>query len=232
MLRWASIGVLSVSAALPALASPWSRGDGELYTRLAASRHTVEGLDGTRWDSYSEYGVNQDWTVTLKYERLEFDRFGEFDRDGWRTTVRRGFKLPKGMVAALEGGALSGDAIGGAAGCDALGAEARASIGQSANIGPGKGTDIFWFAEGALRAHEDGCTRRRLEVGLGQNIYKNTWLITQAWYDAGDENASSQKYQAEYLWKAGRYDVSAGTLLEFGGEFTESAIFFAVARTF
>lgn len=233
MLRWVSIGLSATFVASPAIASPWSRGDSELYARLAISRHTVDGLDGIRWDSYSEYGLSDDWTVSLKYERLEFDRFGEFDRDGWRVTVRRGFTLPKGLVFALEGGALSGDAIGGAAGCETLGAEARVSIGQSTRVGGDTvGQDIFWFAEGAVRAHEDGCQRERAEIGLGQRLYKDVWLVSQAWFDSGDSNASSSKYQFEYLWKADGFDISAGTLIEFGGEFDESAVFFAVARTF
>ena len=232
MLRWASISILAAGASASALASPWSRGDSELYARISVSRHTVDGLDGTRWDSYSEYGLTDNWTATLKYERLEFDRFGEYDRDGWRATARRGFRLPKGLVASIEGGALSGDAIGGAAGCEALGAEARASLGQSAVIGGTSGLDIFWFAEGAIRAHEDGCARQRLELGLGQNVYRDVWLVSQAWFDTGDHNASSSKYQLEYLWKGDGFDVSAGTLIEFGGEFEESAVFFAVARAF
>lgn len=232
MLRWGSFFFASACGLLPASASPWARGDSELYTRLAVSSHTVDGLDGLRYDTYAEYGATDDWTVTLKYERLDFNRYSEYDRDGWRATARRGFTLGGGMVAALEGGALSGDAIGGAAGCETLGVEARASIGQSTRIGNEKGRDIFWFAEAAVREHDDGCTRQRLEIGFGQKIQKDVWMVSQAWFDEGDHNASSRKLQVEYLWKASQFDVSAGTVLEFGGEFEESALFISFAKTF
>ena len=231
MLRWAAI-ILLPAWALPALASPWARGDGELYSRVAISRHDVEGINGTRYGLYSEYGLSDEWTVTLKYERMNFDRFSEFSSDGWRASARRGYALGGGLVVSLEAGALRGEAIGGAAGCQSIGAEARAGIGQSTRIGGKWKADIFWFAEGALRAHDDGCNRQRLEIGYGQRAFQNVWLISQAWFDEGDRNASSSKYQAEYLWRTPAFDVSAGTMFEFGGEFEESAIFLAVARTF
>ena len=232
MLRWGSVLFASACGLMPASASPWVRQESELYTRLAVSNHTVEGLDGVRYDSYAEYGLAGDWTVTLKYERLDFSRYSEYDRDGWRVTARRGYDLGNGLVAALEGGALSGDAIGGAAGCEALGAEARAAIGQSARIGGKAGLDVFWFAEAAVRQHEDGCTRQRLELGFGQQIQKDVWVVTQAWLDEGDRNAASRKVQLEYLWKGSQFDISAGTVVEFGGEFEESALFVSLAKTF
>lgn len=231
MLRWATI-LLAPAWAQPALASPWVRGDSDLYSRIAVSRQDVEGLSGTRYDLYSEYGLTDDWTVTAKYERVDFDSFSEFDSHGWRTTVRRGFALGSGMVASLEAGALQGEAIGGAAGCQSIGAEARAGIGQTAQIGGKHKIDIFWFAEGAFRAHDDGCNRHRFEIGYGQRAFQDVWLISQAWFDDGDRNASSSKYQIEYLWRTSGVDLSAGTLIEFGGEFEESAVFFALARTF
>ncbi|WP_300392967.1 hypothetical protein [Henriciella sp.] len=231
MLRWVPI-CFAAAWALPASASPWARGDSELYSRLALSRHNVEGLSGTRIDAYSEYGLTEDWTVTGKYEGLYFDRFGEFNRDGWRVTARRGFHIAEGVVASLEGGMLQGEAIGGAAGCDAFGAEARIGVGQSSQLGGKTKMDIFWFAEGALRAHDDDCMRERLEIGFGQRVYQDVWLVSQAWFDQGDQNAASSKYQLEYLWKAQGFDVSAGTMLEFGGEFDESAFFISFAKTF
>ncbi len=231
MLRWVLISFLAVQA-LPASASPWGRADDQFYTRVAVSRFTVEGLDGLRSDTYGEYGLNNDWTVTLKYERVDFEEFSEFSSDGVRATLRRSFSLTPSVVASLEGGMLRGAAIGGAAGCETLGAEMRAGVGQSLQLGEKRKRDIFWFAEGAVRAHDDGCLRRRLELGYGERLTPNIWLISQAWFDVGTTNAASSKYQLEYLWRAGALDISAGTLLEFGGEFEENAFFIALARRF
>lgn len=231
MLRWGLIFFLAMQS-LPASAGPWGRAEDQFYIRIAVSRLNVEGLNGYRSDAYSEYGLNGDWTLTLKYERLDFNRFNEFSSDGVRTTLRRSFSVMPGLVASLEGGVLQGAAIGGAAGCETLGAEVRAGLGQSLQLGKKTKRDIFWFAEGALRAHDDGCLRRRLELGYGQKLTRDIWIISQLWFDTGTVNATSSKYQLEYLWRAGRLDISAGTQLEFGGAFEENAYFIALARRF
>lgn len=231
MRGWGLI-LLAAAIVLPAAAGPWGRVESELYTRVAASRVLLESLDAVRLDSYAEYGFAPNWTATLKYERLQFDDIGAFDRDGWRATARRSFSLSPTMVASLEGGLLQGSAIGGASGCETLGSEARAGVGQSLQLGKTQQLDIFWFAEGAVRAHEDGCVRRRFEAGYGQNVFGDVWAISQAWIDDGTSNASSRKYQFELLWKADFAEVSAGTTTELGGQFEETAFFLAVARTF
>ncbi|WP_084399947.1 hypothetical protein [Henriciella aquimarina] len=224
--------LLVVLQAQQASAGPWGRADEQVYARLAVSRVSLESLDAVRLDSYGEYGLDDDWTLTLKYERLQFDDFSEYDKDGWRITARRSFNLPKSLIASLEAGALKGEAIGGAAGCEALGAEVRAGLGQSAQIGKKQKWDLFWFAEGAVRAHEDGCVRHRLEAGYGQQLVGDLWTVSQIWLDEGSANARSRKYQFELLWKSGFADVSLGTTTEFGGAFEETAAFLALAKTF
>ncbi len=230
MLRW-GILLSAVFVAPPALAGPWVRQDEALYSRIAVSRGNVENLDAVRIDAYSEYGLSDRWTLTLKYERVSFEQFDEFDADGWRSTVRRGFNLAPGLVASLEGGLLHGEAIGGAAGCAALGVEARAGLGQSFEYGK-RDIPMYWFAEAALRGHDDGCQRQRLELGFGQQITPRVWTISQVWFDEGSVNSPSSKYQFEYLWRTDNFDVSAGTYLEFGGAFEESAFFMSLAKAF
>ncbi|MEM5517631.1 hypothetical protein WNY37_11785 [Henriciella sp. AS95] len=232
MLRWGLIVAIAYCAP-DANAGPWVRHDNEVYTRLAVSRSTVESLDALRYDTYSEFGLSDDWTATFKYERLQFDQFEEFNADGWRATARRGFRLSPNIVASVEGGVLQGAAIGGAAACEKFGAEARAGFGQSLTYKmKKKSVPAFWFAEAAYRVHDDGCNRQRLELGYGQRVFGNVWAISQAWFDDGTHNAGSSKYQFEYLWKADTFELSAGTLTEFGGEFDESAVFVAVSRIF
>ncbi|GGB58585.1 MULTISPECIES: hypothetical protein [Henriciella] len=232
MLRWGCL--VAIACWAPAAnAGPWTRHDDEFYTRLAISRSSVQSLNAVRYDTYSEYGVTDQWTATFKYERLDFDRYPEFSSDGWRATARRGFRFSPSIVVSLEGGVLRGAAIGGAAACEALGAEARAGLGQSLTYKlKKKSVPAFWFAEAAYRIHEDGCNRKRFEVGYGQEVFSNVWAISQAWFDDGTHNAGSSKYQFEYLWKAETFELSIGSLTEFGGEFEESAVFLAISRIF
>lgn len=231
MLRWGSV-ILVVLCAQPAAAGPWVRQDDGFYSRFAVSRASIEALDAYRMDAYAEYGLSDAWTATFKYERLQFDDFGEFDSDGWRITARRGFRLTDTIVASLESGVLEGEAIGGAAGCESFGAELRSGLGQSLQFGKKRKRNAFWFAEAAVRAHTDGCMRRRLELGYGQQAFRNVWAISQAWFDVGDENASSSKYQFEYMWRTRMADLSLGTVSELGGNFQETSVFFALARQF
>lgn len=219
-------------------ASPWGRPDDGVYMRAALHTGEVEGLSASRVDLYGEYGLSERWTATAKYERVTFDGFSEFAASGWRTTLRRTLPLSGNMVASLEGGVLEGEAIGGAAGCQSFGGEARGGLGQSFTLGSGTNHGDrrrrygFWFAEVAARAHSDGCQRYRLETGIGREVSTDIWLIAQAWFDQGSENARSQKYQVEYLWRRGALDLSIGSLVELGGEFEEKAVFFSIARRF
>ena len=231
MVRY-TILLMAAVAALPCHAAPWGRHDGEFYSRVAVSRGEVEGLASARLDTYGEYGLSESLTATVKYEAVQFDNYPEFSADGWRATLRKTFRLTSRTAFSFEAGALQGEAIGGAAGCQSLGVEARSGLGRSFPVGKDAERSGFWFAEAALRAHDDGCLRRRIELGYGQEIYPSIWLVTQAWLDEGDENSSSRKYQAEYLWRTPVGDLSAGTLVELGGAFEETAIFVAMARRF
>ena len=227
-----SLVLIAAFAAAPCHAGPWGQADGDLYTRVAVSLGEVEGLASSRVDAYAEYGLSGTWTSTLKYERVIFDGYPEFAADGWRATLRRPFRVGKTYQASIEFGLLEGAAIGGAAGCESLGIEARTGLGRSYKEDAEQDLDGFWFADIAYRAHEDGCERYRLEAAWGREIYPGIWTITQAWLDDGSTNAGSQKYQFEYLWRLSAADVSIGLLQELGGEFEESAAFVSVAKTF
>lgn len=233
MLRWGII-VAAIAASVPdAHAGPWLRHADETYSRLAISRSQIESLDALRIDTYAEHGLSENWTLTLKYEQLQFDDHSDFDADGWRATVRRGTQLSGSMVGAVEFGVLQGAAIGGAAACEAFGSEARAGVGQSLNFKTRKrAIPAYWFAEAAVRYHEDGCARQRLEFGYGQAVFGDVWAISQVWLEDGSHNAASTKYQFEYLWKGDSLELSVGTQTELGGQFTESAVFVALSRAF
>ena len=204
---------LAALSALPAHASPWGQGEGEIYARVAAFQGDVEGLSSSRLDLYAERGFGAGWTATAKYERGSY-------------------QLSEKLVASIEGGVLEGEAIGGAAGCQSIGVEARTGLGRSFQTGKKRPRNAFWFLEGAMRAHDDGCQRFRIEAGYGREMIKNGWAITQLWVDQGSENAASQKYQVEYLWRTPVGDLSAGSQIELGGAFEETSVFVALARRF
>lgn len=223
---------LAALMALPAHSSPWGQEEGDIYARVAAFRGEVEGLGSGRLDVYAERGFGSGWTGTAKYERVTFDGFDAFASSGWRLTARRSYRVNEQFVASLEGGLLEGEAIGGAAGCQSIGVEARTGLGRSYQTGRKTPRNAFWALEGAVRAHDDGCQRYRIEAVYGREVISAGWVITQVWLDQGSENAASQKYQVEYLWRTPAGDISAGSQLELGGAFQETSVFVALARRF
>lgn len=212
-----------------AVAAPWIQDDGEFYTRVAIASEEVEGLSAVRGDIYTEYGLSDDWTLTGKLEAVAFeDKASDFNRQGWRATARRQLFQRGGFLGSIEIGALQGEAIGGANGCETLGAEARAGVAWS---GKWRKTETFSFAEVAGRYH-DNCHRERFEFGVGQKMTKNIWSVTQVWVERGDQNANSDKTQTELLWKAKNWEASLGYRQELGGQFKEQSVFLSLAKKY
>lgn len=211
-----------------ATAAPWTQRDGDLYSRASIARERVEGLDAWRADIYTEYGLTDTLTASVKLEAVAYDTASMFNGQGWRTTLRQRLFQRGTFNVTLEGGLLVGDAIGGRNGCDTLGVEAR---GGAAWSGAWLDTQTFVFAEAVRREH-DGCRTTRAEIGLGQEVWPDFWNVSQVWVERGAENADSMKLQSELLWRGPDYDYSIGYRNENGGLFTEESIFLAVARRF
>lgn len=204
---------------LPAAAAPWIQEAEGIYTRIAYSREEVEGLQAHRGDLYGEYGLTPFWTLTGKLEGVAYDDAEDFNAQGWRATARRKVFSRGNFIGSIEFGALQGAAIGGANGCETLGAETRAGLAWS---GAWRKTDVFAFTEIAERVH-DGCQRHRFEFGYGQRATKNIWAVTQVWLERGTQNAASDKVQTELLWKADTFEISLGYRQENGRVFVAFA---------
>ena len=211
-----------------AAAAPWTQPDDTLYARASIARERVEGLTGWRSDLYLEYGVSDALTLTGKVEGVSYDAAGDFNTQGWRTTVRRKLYQSGPFNVAIEGGVLKGAAVGGRNGCNSLGVELRGGASWS---GAWQERQTFAFAETAMREH-DSCHRTRHEFGLGQALTERVWSVTQVWIERGSRNADSDKIQSELMWRQPSLDLSIGYRSENGGSFTEESIFFAVAKTF
>ena len=226
---WGKILVYSLALPWPlASAAPWTRDDGELYTRISLASEEVEGLQGWRSDAYAEYGLTSDWTVTVKVEGVAYEDAEDFNGQGWRATARRKLYHRGTFNVTAEAGLLQGEAIGGRNGCETLGAEARTGASWS---GRWRKRETYLFGEVAGRFHDD-CQRERYEFGFGQQASRNIWNVTQVWIERGDTNAKSDKVQSELLWRSDLADFSIGYRNENGGRFREESIFFAVAKRF
>lgn len=224
------VTILLVAAVCrPAQAGPWVRASGEGYGRAAVAGERVSGLDAVRYDGYGEYGLNDQWTLTLKAEQVRFQGNEDFTSEGFRATARRGLYQRGAIKVAVEIGAIHGAAIGGVRGCDRLGGEARLSTGMS---GSWSGTDWYIFADAATRLHAEGCWRDRVEFGGAQEIAPNIFLTNQFWFERGSENARSDKVETGLLWRRGEIDLSMAWREELSGRFEESGLVVALASRF
>lgn len=211
-----------------AAAAPWTLDRDAIYARTSIASERVEGLEAWRADAYAEYGVRDRLTASLKYETVRHSGASDFDVEGWRATTRYRILQSGTINWTVESGLLRGAAIGGRNGCETLGLEVRTGLSWS---GKQRERERFVFAETVLREHE-GCRRYRQEVGLGQQISKNVWSISQVWLERGSPNATSHKAQTELLWRQGEMDYSVGYRNENGGAFIEESIFLAIAKRF
>lgn len=211
-----------------AAAAPWTLDPGKTYARASIASEQIEGLSAWRGDLYSEHGLSKALTATVKLEAVAYPDAEDFNAQGWRATLRQRLLQVGAFNLTGEIGLLEGAAIGGRTGCDTLGGEARLGVSWS---GTWQKRQSFMFLETARRAHED-CQRDRFELGLGQQVSKNIWSISQVWRERGSPNSVSDKIQSEILWRQGRMDYSIGYRNENGGFFTEESIFLAVANRF
>lgn len=211
-----------------AAAAPWTLKRDANYARTSLAGERVQGLEAWRGDVYTEHGVRDGLTASLKYETVMYPSASDFDADGWRATLRQRVFQKGTFNWTVEAGLLEGAAIGGRNGCDTLGLEARTGLSWS---GKWRKRERFVFAEIVMREHE-GCRRYRQEFGFGQRVSKNIWSISQVWLARGSPNATSHKAQSELLWRQGQMDYSIGYRNENGGSFVEQSIFVAIAKTF
>jgi len=223
------IALFAAAVCEPALAGPWVRAKGEGYGRGAVAAERVSGLDAVRYDGYGEFGLSDQWTLTMKAEQVRFRGNEDFNAQGLRTTLRRSLYKRGPIRVAVEAGAVYGAAMGGVRGCDTIGAEARVSSGMSGNWA---GTNWYVFADAATRLHGEGCWRDRLEIGGAQEIAPNIYLTNQFWFERGSEEARSDKIETGILWRIGKTDLSLAWREELSGRFDEQGIVLAVANRF
>ncbi len=224
------IGFTAIGYTTSAHAAPWLRGDGEGYGRLAAAGERVEGIEAQRYDAYGEYGLTPRWTLTAKAEFVSFPGNTDFNAEGYRASLRRELFRREALVLSAEVGAVQGEAIGGAtAGCASLGGEARLGAGAS---GDGRTGKWYGHIDVAYREHDGGCQRERVELGFGQEITKNVYVVSQYFAERGTADARSDKIETGLLYRHGRMDWSLSYRQETSGRFEEEGIVAALAVRF
>ncbi|MEM7766227.1 MAG: hypothetical protein AAF253_01920 [Pseudomonadota bacterium] len=226
---WIGFTAVTVTAQ-GAQAAPWLRGDGEGYGRVAAAGERVEGIDAQRYDAYGEYGLGEKWTVTAKAELVTFPGNTDFNAEGYRATLRRELFGRGAFVLSAEAGAVYGEAIGGAnTGCDTLGGEARLGAGASGEM---RGAAWYGYVDVAYREHGQGCQRERVELGFGQEVAPNVYVVSQAFLERGTDDARSDKIETGILYRQGHVDWSLSYRQETSGRFEEEGIIASVAVRF
>ena len=195
-MRGSLAGLCAVWCGADASAGAWVQAPGETFARVSVTFEETDGQTGQRYDLYGEHGLDENWTLTAKAETVTFPDASDFDGDGFRVTLRRAIFRKERFLVSAEGGAVQGAAIGGAAGCDGFGGEARLGMAASGLLSERR---WFAFADAARREFEDDCHRNRLEIGVGSEVYDNVYLLNQLWFERGTDNAESDKFETGLL---------------------------------
>lgn len=211
----------AVSLAGMAEAAPWTREEGGWYARALAARDTLNGAEGWRTDVYGEYGLTNRLTLTAKAESVAYDGFAAFDQDTYRLTLRRQLLTAGNWTLGAELGALHTSTELSFTTCAGSGGEARTGLGYS---GERKGRKFYAFGDAAYIRQEDGCERRRIELGYGSDLTDRIFLTQQVWLEDGTRSADSIKTESQFGVHFRRFDLALGYRDEIGGQFDETAV--------
>ena len=209
----------------PVFAGAWTQEKGSAYFRASSAFEDHASVKAQRNDIYAEYGMTSNWTVSAKYERVDFSDHNVFDSDGWRITARRRLWSSSGFITSAEIGVLEGAALGGFRGCESRGLEAGFGAGYSGHLA---GTDFYTGLTIARREHEDDCYHDRLEAVLGYTQDKKWFWTGQLWSERG-ENDQSDKVELMLSRRFRQFEIGVGYRKEVSGEFTESASVLALS---
>ncbi|MEL7481330.1 MAG: hypothetical protein AAGJ29_07200 [Pseudomonadota bacterium] len=211
-------------------AGPWTRPSGEGYAQFAVLGQRIDGVDAVRVETYGEVGVTPKWLLTGQIEGLVFPDLDGMNQIAYRATARRQVWQRRRVLAAVEGGVVGGEAIGGTQnGCDEPGVEARVSFGGGGRTPAGR--DWFFFTDAAIREHFN-CRRQRLEFGYGQEVARNWFVTNKVFLETGTGDAQSAKLETVVSRRFGRNDLGLGVRQEFGGQFSETGIILSLERRF
>ncbi len=209
-----------------ALAGPWVQADQSLYVRGGMAFEDHEGFDATRMDVYGEYGVTDAWTLSAKYERVDFEDSSPFDSDGWRVTARRRVLSQGRWIASFEGGLLEGAALGGFRGCESLGGEIGAGLGFGTTLENEE--QIYAGVSVARREHQDDCYHNRFEAVYGATSPSGWTWTYQFWAERGEDD-KSDKFEVMLSRQFGMLEPGIAFRREIGGDFEETAVFVSLA---
>lgn len=226
--RLAAIALIILCSGGVASAGPWVQDKGDVFARLSYVEEDHDGFGAVRGDIYGEWGLTDRWTLSGKYERVDFETSNVFDSDGWRITGRRKLWSGKTWVTSAEVGLLEGAALGGFRGCESLGMEVAAGLGWSTQSRFGN-----FYASGTIarRQHSEGCFHDRFEGVFGYTLPSSRILTYQLWSERG-ETDRSDKMEIMMSQRFGVVEPGIGIRREVSGEFEESALVFAISARF
>ena len=209
----------------PVFANGWVQPEGALFARTSLALEDHGPFSARRADAYLEYGVTDTWTVSGKFESVNFDASNAFDSDGVRVALRRSLWRSDFWSSAISLGYVEGAAIGGFRGCESRGGEIAFGAGQSGTLG--EDTYFIGLTLGH-RNHEDNCQTNRLEFVMGVSDDDGFNYTTQYWSERGD-NGNSDKIEFMVSRNFQSIELGVAARREIGGEFEEQALVFSLA---
>lgn len=199
--------------------------DGGIYSRISLAAEDHNGFSAERLDAYGEWGITADWTLSAKYETVDFSTSNVFDSEGWRVAARRRIWANEKWSSTGEIAILEGAAIGGFRGCDAMGGEISLGVGRTFKLGRYEG---YSGLNVGRREHDGGCYHDRLEAIISLQPQPNVYWTAQLWSERGEDDRSD-KIDLTRSFVFGQFEFGLGVRQEVSGEFDETAAVLSLA---
>lgn len=219
-------GTKSVFFAQEAMASAWTLDKDAGYQSMNVSYEQGDFGKNWRQDSYLEFGMSKDWTVTGKMETVWREEANYNDRSSGELGLKReiwqhGNWHLSGQTSLFVGEKLDDLACGG------LGAEAGVAIGYSGEF---SGKPLYAFAETAAGARQ-GCEHVTVDAVIGMQPQPK-WDVQFKAFSEQYPGREFLKMEVGVSRQVGENFLGVGIRKEVSGAFDEESAFMSIWRKF
>lgn len=207
-------------------ASAWTLPKDTGYQSLNVGYERGDYGDNWRQDSYLEFGMTNDWTVTGKMETVWRAEANYNDRSSGQIGLKREIWQKDAWHVTGQSTVYVGEKLDDEA-CGGLGAEVGVAAGYSKMWGD---TSLYGFVETATGARQ-GCEHVTVDAVIGYQPDRK-WDVQVKAFSEQYPGREFSKLEAGISRKFGDSYIGVGARQEMSGAFEENSVFMSIWRQF
>ena len=209
-----------------AYAGAWVQEKKAGYQSLNVSYEDGDFGRGWRQDSYLEYGLKEDWTVTGKWETVWRQHMGYNDRSSGKVGIRRQFWRRDNWSIVGHSAFFFGEQLDDQS-CGGFGGEVGAAIGYSGEFG---GKQAYAFTKSAIGARQ-GCEHATTDLIVGIQPAE-LWDVQIKTFAEKFPGREFLKMEVGVSRQIKESYVGVGVRKEISGAFEENSAFISIWKKF